>query len=726
MSVSTPSTTYTERIERLRVTKLEHTAAKTQSGMTAVLLHGDIDDKGIVPPPEGWSWFPTPNHECGSFFGPQACGRNFRDLLEAHPTYIDPDSSLAGAWMTHLTGYQSPNVPPDPEFSYSHLHDVQQRYNILPGIYGIQHFCPDLNIGFELGWGGLLEKVRRYRSENPDRAEWYDGWEDVLLGIQDWIGRHAVAAKEAWEQETDPVLRDNLLDIAAICQKQVTDPPQTFREACQWIAWFEMTASMYNTSGALGQIDEMLRPYYERDVAAGRLDDDEALFHVACLLIKETHYSQIGGLDPSGERDMTSPVSFLVLEAAHVLRIPSNVAIRVHDRLDPELFDRALEYLFDDRTGSPIWMGADSLDDGFARNGYSMELARQRVKCGCHWCALPGREYTLNDVVKINFAKVFDVALREAVAGSSPSVERVWALFEEHLRAGLDCVREGIDFHLAHMKDVLPEMLLDLFCHGTVEQGRDVTDGGVEFYNMCIDGAALATAADSFAGIEQHVGTTGEVTWDRLVEVLDADFADAEETRLMFTRTPRYGSGGSRADMWAERISETFSAVVKEKPTPGGRNMVPGLFSWASTIGMGHAVGATPNGRRARAPISHGPNPDPGFATSNAPTSMARAVASVNSGWGNTAPLQLDMDPLTGNSPAMRQKVGALIRAHFDLGGTMINLNILDREKVLAAHENPELHPDLVVRVTGFSAYFASLSKEFWQLVVDRIIAEDG
>jgi pyruvate-formate lyase len=66
-----------------------------------------------------------------------------------------------------------------------------------------------------------------------------------------------------------------------------------------------------------------------------------------------------------------------------------------------------------------------------------------------------------------------------------------------------------------------------------------------------------------------------------------------------------------------------------------------------------------------------------------------------------------------------------LIRTHFKLGGTQINLNILDASRILAAHKNPNQFPDLVVRVTGFSAYFASLSPEFRQLVVDRLIREN-
>jgi formate C-acetyltransferase len=140
---------------------------------------------------------------------------------------------------------------------------------------------------------------------------------------------------------------------------------------------------------------------------------------------------------------------------------------------------------------------------------------------------------------------------------------------------------------------------------------------------------------------------------------------------------------------------------------------------------MGKDVGATPNGRHAYEPISHGPNPDPGFRRDAAPTALALAVASVQPGFGNTAPMQIELDPGLSRNSEDRRKVVDLIRTHFELGGTQINMNILDRKAVLEAHADPSTHPDLVVRVTGFSAYFASLSPEMRQIVVNRIIAEE-
>jgi pyruvate-formate lyase len=711
-----PGMSFDERIAALRKTKHEHTAAKRGGSPR------DGDDHGVVPLPANFTFTPEEDPDMFGFKGGRMCGRNYRLLLEKHPTYIDPMSSLACAWMTTLGSYRCPHWNPD--HPYTHLMPEQKKYNIVHGIGGGQHFGPDMLIGFELGWGGMLEKVRTYRDKNaPHGAEMYAGWEDVILGIQNWIGRNAEAARRAALTEERLDLREDLETMAEMCERLVTEPPRTFRDACQWITFFMCAARIHNGSGALGQLDELLRPYYERDTAAGILDDEEAIFHIACMLIKDTHYSQIGGPAPDGA-DLTSRVSFLILEAIHRMGIPANIAIRLHDGLDPKLYELGVKYLFEDNTNSPLFVGDKGLTEGFVRNGYPIELARRRVKVGCHWCAIPGREYTLNDIVKINFAKVFDVALREMTGDESVenTTEELWRRFEDRLRRAIEVTAEGIDFHMQHMYKTYPELVLDLFCHGTIEQGLDITQkGAVEYYNMCMDGSALATTADSFAALEQRIEQEKRLTWDELMQHLDNDFADAEDIRLIMKSIPRYGSGGSRADDYALKISRTFTKLVKEKPTPDGFNLVPGLFSWASTVQMGRKVGATPNGRHAGAPISHGANPDPGFVKDGPQTAAALAVAAVQPGYGNSAPLQLDLDFSLGRTAENRAKVAALMKTHFDLGGTQININILDKKQLLDAEKHPEKYPDLMVRVTGFSAYFSLLSPAFRRWVIERI-----
>ncbi|MBN1934624.1 MAG: formate acetyltransferase [Anaerolineae bacterium] len=750
--------TYADRLDALRAEKLAQTQEKQQ-----LIGAMDHDDWALILPPPAYrkitraistsgmpitdclidGYAPQSNHPSGGFFGPKAVGANYRALLEAHPVYIDPQSSLAGGYMVNFASYRKHGWNPDfaVEKLDPELAETIRRYKLHSGIGATQHFCQDLQIGLDLGLGGILDKIRRYRQINLDTlpapedarfapvtrqeiGDFYDGLEDIVLGMQNWISRHADAAREMAEREANPQRRQNLFEIAEMNAWLVSEPPRTLRAACQWMLWFQMAARMYNGSGSLGRLDVLLTPYYEREKAAGTLTDEEATFHIACLLLRDTAYLQVGGPDAAG-RDVTNRISYLILEAAHRLKIPANVGVSVGDAVDPGLLRCGVEIMFEDKKGVPKFLGVERTAEGFARNGYPISLGRERAYSGCHWNAIPGREYTLNDCVKINLAAVFEVAWAEMIRGGERSVDSLWGLFESHLAQAVRGIARSIDFHLQYMYKVFPELVMDLLCHGPIERGLDASHGGVEWYNLCLDGAALATVADSFAALEQRVEQEGRLTWAEIAQHIVDDWAGADGVcaRLMMRGISRYGTGGTPADRWAQRVAQTFTDLVVAQPTPGGFRMIPGLFSWANTIPMGKAVGATPNGRHAGAPISHGANPDPGFRRDGAPTALAVAIASVQPGYGNTAPMQIELDPSLSQEEGGVDHIANLIKTHFGLGGTQINLNIMDAGQVLEAHKDPSKYPDLVVRVTGFSAYFASLSPEFRQLVVDRIIA---
>ncbi len=734
--------TFEARLQSLRATKLKHTEEKRR-----VIGSMDMDDHGVMlPNPEQRKvvrvisgsgvpitdvlfkpFAPVPNHPSGGFFGARSCGANYRRLLELHPACVDPMSALAGGYMASFLSYRQPAWNPD--FAYPHLQPEIDKYKLTPGIGAVQHFCQDLAIGLRLGWKGLLDKIEAHRRINKDEeaAELYDGLRDIILGIQNWIGRNAAQARQMAATEDHPPIRRNLEEIAGINEHLVQGAPRTFRQAVQWMHWYQLASKMYNMSGSLGRIDMVLWPFYEKDMAGGSLDREEAIFLIACHLLHDTSYSQLGGPDEAGG-DCANELSFLVLEAAHRLKIPANIGVCVGERLDDKLLRRGVEILFEDKTGIPKFLGVENTSAGFARNGFPMSVARQRAYSGCHWSALPGREYTVNDCVKVNFAAVFEVALKDMMAqgDSAPSAGRLWDFFEKHLRRAVEVIAACLDFHIDHMYRVFPELMLDLLCHGPIEKGRDASHGGVEFVNLCIDGASLATVADSFAAVEQRIDREGQMSWPRLMQCLEADWAgaDGERTRQMMRNIPRYGSSDSLADDYAGRISGAFTRAVKEKPTPAGHNLIPGIFSWAVHIAMGKDVGATPNGRHAFAPLSHGPNPDAGFRKDGAPTALALAVAKTQCGWGNSNPMQMDLDPGIGRDEGGVEKVVSLIQTHFKLGGTQINLNVVDRARLLEAHKDPSKYPDLVVRVTGFSAYFASLSPEFRQMIIDRILRE--
>ena len=747
---------YAGRMARLTARKIEQTKEKQ-----ARLGARDEDDYGLVLPPASFKVDLPVRDATGQWSGPRSWAANFRWLMENHPCYIDPDDAIAGRWMFMLSrmrlGYQLSRS--NFAFDYSHLEPLQKKYDITTGIGKDAHFAPDYQIGLELGWGGLLEKVRSARlgfsaaknaksaKENPvnpvnpvknssaspricvenNEAEeisyaigLLDAEEQAILGVMAWTRRLAAAADDRAMTEDDPERRANLVEMARICYKVAEAKPETFHEVVQWIAVFNMASRTYNRDGAGGQLDELLRPYYERDMAAGILTDEDAEFYVFCLLLNDPHYYQIGGPSADG-KDQTSRMSYIILEAANKLKSSCNLTIRVWDGMDRGLFRRGVEILLANRLGFPRFSGDKALVEGFMKNGYSAELARRRIAVGCNWMSLPGLEYTLNDVVKINIAKVFEVAFEE-----SDTLEELETNYRRHFKAAVEVTAKGIDFHLAHQYLNEPELLLNLLSHGPIEKGKDVSHGGATYYNMAIDGAGLAVVADSFGAIEQRVVKEKAVSFAELKSAVASNFSgeDGERVRKIMDSAGRYGAGGTDADRWAVKLTEILNGEIANHTTPDGFKLIPGWFTWADTLRFGRAVGATPNGRRAGEPISHGANPLPVFRKDGALTAMAAAIASVQPGYGNTAPWQLEVDIGLANDAEAVEKIMALIDGHFQLGGTLVNINVVDAEKILAAHKDPSKYPDLVVRVTGFTAYFNSLSPAFRELVVKRLVRE--
>jgi formate C-acetyltransferase len=715
---------YTKEIALLAEKKLEQTKEK-------FALYGfrDEDDYGCIAPPADFSWEPPVVTPEGSFSGTRTWGKNFRSLMEHHPLYVDPFDALAGRWMFMLSrmrkGYKLELA--NFAFDYSHLLPIQEKYNITCGIGKDAHFAPDYSIGLELGWNGLLEKVRKSLARYGDDVvakELLEAEIDAIEGIQNWISRTADEAGRMAKRESDPKVRKNLQEIEKVNKNLINDPPKTLREACQWIAWFNMASRTYNRDGAGGQLDELLRPYYEKDIKAGRIDDEDAEYYIACLLLNDPHYYQLGGPNQDG-LDVCSPISFIILEAAAKLNISCNITLRVHDGMNRQLFQRGVEILIAQKKGFPRFSGDKALVEGFVKNGFSKELARTRIATGCNWMSLPGLEYTLNDVVKINIAKVFEVAFLE-MENKTTTLEKLKETFIKHFAIAVDTTAQGIDFHLDHQYLNEPELCLNLLSHGPIEKGLDVSHGGAAYYNMAIDCAGLATVADSFGAIEQRVVNEKKLSWEKLYECIKTDYTcpDGEAVRILLKKADKYGKGGSVSDAWALELTKILNDHIALKQTPGGRNLIPGWFSWADTVRFGKSVGATPDGRKAKAAIAHGANPNPGFRRDAALTAMSDAVAMIQPGYGNTAPWQLEVDLDFANHPNAVEYIMALIESHFEKGGTLININIVDSKTILAAHENPEDYPDLIVRVTGFSAYFMALSKDFRQLVVNRIISE--
>ncbi len=710
---------YQRRIDHLRKVKLEQTRRKIE-------VEGplDEDDYGRIVPPEN-AWESIPNHPDGSFYGLDGWTENFCDLMANHPVYVDPNDAFAGRWMYFLSRMRSNKWHPD--YPYDHLKGDFESYDIICGIGDDAHFAPDYDMGLKLGWKGLLKKIDRYRRINntPDKKAFYDAHERVIRSIQGWIDRHIQEIRQRAAEEQDLELKKNLENMAVVNEKVKNEPPETLREACQWIIWFHLASRTYNRDGAGGQIDALLQPFYEKDLQEGRIDKEEAVYYLAAFLINDPVYWQLGGPDKSG-KDQASEISFLILEAADKINTSLNITIRVHKAMNEDLFQRGLEYLMKNKNAWPRFSGDKALVEGFMRNGYDIETARRRIAVGCNWMSLPGMEYTLNDLVKVNMAKVFEVAYEEMMSEKKNlwATSTLWELFSEHLARAIRVAAQGIRHHLKYQKYNEPELLLNLLSHGPIEKGLDVSDGGAAYYNLAIDGAGLAIVADSLAALEQRIEIEKKIGWEEMYYYVRSNFEgdDGERIRSLMQNSQKYGQGNSIADEWAKKISSLFTILVRKESDPVTKQVfIPGFFSWANTVGFGKNLGATPNGRKREQPISHGANPNPGFVKDAASLALATSIAGIQPGYGNTAPMQWELDPGLANEDNIHM-IASVIKAHFEMGGTLINVNIMDKQKVLEAHKDPSLYPELVVRVTGFTAYFSMLTPEFRQLVVERIL----
>lgn len=710
---------YNRWIARLREDKIRETQKKLKQ-----FGYMDEDDYNILAPPDGYNWRPAPNHSNGDFHGYSAWASNYAGMIANFPPVVVPYSSMAG--NTYKVLHKFRKVRWNPDYGFSDYMDDIERYDIDHGIGQVHHFCGDVHIGLELGWGGLLEKIQKFGSRSnldAETREFYAAEESLVRTIIGWVRCTSTEIMRKLEQEQDPEVKENLNGMLLANTAVEMNAPQTFREACQFVCWYNLAGRSYNREGAGGQLDHLLYPYYAADIKVGRIDDEDAVFYLAGVLLSDTKYYQLCGPGEDG-KDLINRVSWLVLEAADRLNLTANITVRWHDGLDREFFKRAVQLLFKYKNAWPRFSGDKSLVSGFTSLGFSEELARKRIAVGCNWMAIPGVEYGLNDSIKVNLAKIFEVAFFEMVNENSPSTQLLWGKFIKHLSRALEVVFKTTDFHLQTNRYNSPELFLNLFCYGPIEKGRDASDHSLDYYNIAVDAAGIAVAADSFAAIEQRVEKEGLISWIQLVNALRCNFSSpvAKKHRALLQTAEKYGQFDSLGLRWAKRISHTFSDLVVAGQSAEGARFIPGLFSWSKTIAFGERVGATPDGRKAGEPINHGANPMPKSVKSGEMTTLSDAIAAVQCRRGNTAAFQMELDPSITESEGGVEKVMALLQTHFEQGGTLVNVNIVDADTIRKAHANPDLYPDLVVRVTGFTAYFSNLSPGFRQLVVDRLV----
>jgi len=270
-------------------------------------------------------------------------------------------------------------------------------------------------------------------------------------------------------------------------------------------------------------------------------------------------------------------------------------------------------------------------------------------------------------------------------------------------------------------RESLPAPLVSATLRGCVERARDMTAGGAEYNFGSVSGRGFGTAVNSLAAVRWAVFDNALVPMDRLLEALDGNFAQDEELRLRLARrAPVYGADDPAADALAARVAARFCELVESRRTLRGGPFRPGFFSYGMHVVEGLFLGATPDGRRAGEPISNSFSPANGSEREGL-TGVLRSVTQVDQRRiSNGLAVNVKLTPSLFESDEDLGRMEALVRAYFDLGGQELSPNVVSTETLRQAQQHPDAYRDLVVRVSGYSAYFTDLGRPLQDEIISR------
>jgi len=627
------------------------------------------------------------------------------------------------------------------------------------------HLIPDYPRVLRYGMRALQAEANAIAADpatTPQQRDLARAISICLDGAHKLSQRYAAEAQRLARQETDPVRKAELQEIARICHKVPWEPAETFREALQSL-WFThmlvLAAESYPGPGVSpGRIDQYLYPYYQADLQTGRITPQEAKEWLCCLWIKHNYaydyqgwvgtnqgitasFGQLitlGGIDEHGE-DASNELTYLILDVIEDMNLlEPKPNVRLHAKTPDRLLERVVEMVANAQ-GSPFLLNFDENSiAGLRWQGLPEEMLWDYAPVGCLENTLQGCDRSGTVDVNMNIAKAIELALhdgKDAATGEQvgprtgdprtfATLEQFYDAFKAQLRTILEQLIAANDIADAGRARFEPTPYLSALVGGCLESGKDVTAGGARYNYITVEGMGLATAADSLAAVKRLVYEEQAVTMEELLRALDANFEGYESLRQMLLhKAPKYGNDDPAADEIARQISRFWTEEAFRHVAPAtGKRYRGGYLSWNYWVAYAPFTAATPDGRRRGQFLSNGVCPVNG-ADRLGPTAVVKSVGHLDL-WTapNGASHTMSFSPAMLRSQENRRKLAALLRAYCRVGGTCLQINVVSPETLRAAQRDPESYRNLLVRITGYNAYFVALGKE----IQDEIIARES
>lgn len=632
---------------------------------------------------------------------------------------------------------------------------------------GHGHYLPDVRMIVRFGFCRVETQIRQYMEQmdycDPEYAEKMQFYQAALIcieGVKSFQLRFAALASQMAEQEKDDRRRRELELIAGVCNQVPYYPARNYHEAVQSY-WFVMLIDYCHQNGSSisgGRIDQLFRPYYEREIQEGTLTREEAREILEALWVKHSDvikagtYSSVrnnggfstacnvvvGGLDENGENAVCD-FTYVCLDAEEsVFNSEPNTSIRLSSKNPDAYVKRVIEILVKKEGGKMPFFNDDLIIEALEKDGLTHEEALDYAIVGCVEPTGYGNTMGSTNAGFFNIAKCFELALFDGVCQMSgvqmgPKTGSLvdFASFDELLNA----FRTQLDYFVSMLVcslnctekligDYGPHIFSSLLLDGCLENGRDCTRGGAKYNYIGVQGVGIADVGDSLAAIKKLVYEEKRIDRRTLAEALQNDFRDQEVLRqILLNRAPKYGNDIDEADDMTAYVGRLYCDSVNCRTTVRGGRFRAGLFCLSSNTPLGRQVCALPSGRLSGTPLGDGGiSPKHGMDT-HGPTAAARSVAKVlHTQALNGVNYNMKFLPSVLKTEEDRQKLVDLIRTYFDLGGMHIQFNILTREKLLDAQAHPDRHRSLVVRVAGYSAFFVELDKDIQDEIISRTV----
>jgi pyruvate formate-lyase/glycerol dehydratase family glycyl radical enzyme len=624
------------------------------------------------------------------------------------------------------------------------------------------HIIPNYAKVMKLGMKGLAEEYRELLKSDitPEHREFV---ESLILSCEtarDVGLRYSKKAQELASNETEQERKKELLKIAHILQRVPWEPPRTFWEALQsfWIVhMLVMAAESYPGAGlSHGRWDQYMYPFYKKDIDEGRLTREEAKELLQCYWIKHNYvydyqgrlginqginssFGQLvtlSGCGPNGE-DMSNDLTWLTLEVIEEMNLfEPKPNIRLH-RNTPQDFLMRVAEIVSKAQGSPFLMNFDEHSiAGLVWQGIPREKAWDYGIVGCLENTMQGNDRSDTVDVNINLAKAVELALnngKDTMSGiqfgpktGDPTSFTTYDDFMNAVKTQLQALVE-LMVKVGNMADTVrakyqPVPYLSALMDDCAVNGKDVNEGGTTWNFNTLEGMGIATLADSVAAVKKMVFDDQRLTMQELLTAIECNFEGHEEIRqLLRSRAPKFGNDDDYADEIAKELSVFWAKeAFKHKNPFTGRHYRAGYLSWNYYVPLAPLTGATPDGRRRGEFLSGGVGAVQGM-DATGPTASIRSVGKLNlETIPNGASHTITLSPSMVQTPEHIEKLAALLRAYNEVGGTALQINVIDGKTLRDAQRNPDAYSNLMVRVTGYNAFFTQVGRELQEEIIQR------